>query len=146
MKPIIQFWILIVLHWGSITASAYDFEVDGIYYNILSLDDSTCEVTYNPENKVEKPRVCYPSYSGSITIHASVIYKGRELTVTKIGEYAFVGCDKLTSLTLPTTITKITFSDYCGSFEYCRSLETLSVGNPYTLYVPLFSLSYKSNK
>ena len=30
----------------SLTASAHDFEVDGIYYNILSESDKTVEVTY----------------------------------------------------------------------------------------------------
>ena len=30
----------------SVTASAYDFTVDGIYYNVTSEDDLTVEVTF----------------------------------------------------------------------------------------------------
>ena len=30
----------------STVVSAHDFEVDGIYYNILSVEDKTVEVTY----------------------------------------------------------------------------------------------------
>ena len=81
-----------------ISASAYDFEVDGIYYNILSLEDLTCEVTYNAKNKSETTRyfywykrqsgsdydassliTTYPSYSGELTIPSTVNYKGRKL-------------------------------------------------------------------
>ena len=28
------------------SGSAYDFTVDGLYYNIVSLEDLTCEITY----------------------------------------------------------------------------------------------------
>ena len=31
---------------ASVTASAYDFEENGIYYNVLSEEQKTCEVTY----------------------------------------------------------------------------------------------------
>ena len=34
---------------ASLTASAYDFVADGIYYNILSEKDKTCEVTQGDE-------------------------------------------------------------------------------------------------
>ena len=38
----------------SVAASAYDLEVDGIYYNILSISDLTVEVTYGDKNIVER--------------------------------------------------------------------------------------------
>lgn len=72
----------------------YDFEAGGIYYLITG--SNTVEVTYKDTN--------YNSYSGNVTIPASVTYNGvTSLTipenVTSIGEYAFSGIRNLTSLT-----------------------------------------------
>ena len=50
--------LLIVAVFTSVKVSAYDFTVDGIYYNITS--DASCEVTSN--NGLEN------SYSGSVVI------------------------------------------------------------------------------
>ncbi len=157
MKPIIQkLWMALVISSLSISSSAYDFEVDGIYYNVLSLDDMTCEVTYNADNRnCQNMSFCwgsaslsYPSYSGSITIPAKVNYKGRELSVTRIGEYAFLNCTGLTSLSLPSTITQIEEIQvssyrgcYAGAFDYCN-IETLIAGNAHTL--ERFNQSYAS--
>lgn len=65
-------------------AFAYDFEVDGIYYEVISVPDLTCEV------------VCGDTkYSGDIVIPSDVVYNGRTFTVTEIkggynvGEGAF---------------------------------------------------------
>ena len=100
-----------------LTASAYDFEVDGIYYNILSLDELTCAVTY--KNTL---------YSGDITIPSKVSYKDREITVTGIGFAAFRNCSKLKSLSLPATIVQIE----SNAFDRCNP-ETLNAGNAYIL-------------
>ncbi len=148
----------------SISALAYDFEVDGIYYNILSLEDLTCEVTYNAENKSSYQRsffdyrgeksgttslnATYPSYSGSLTIPSTVNYKGRILSVTGIGNYAFLNCTELKSLSLPSSITQINevlvssnYDCYAGAFDYC-GIETLVAGNAYIL--EMFNQSYAS--
>lgn len=102
MKSIIQKVILIAI--GALVcpdASAYDFEVNGIYYNVLSISSRTCGVTYG-ENK----------YSGDIVIPETVTYNGSEFTVTSIyGDYyekkgAFSNC-KITSVILPNSITDI---------------------------------------
>lgn len=127
--------------------------MDGIYYNIVSLNDLTCEVTYNPDNRKyetlyfnaglmsESHSYSYPSYNGDVTIPQTVNYKGRELTVTGIGRYAFLNCRDLTSLFLPSTISNIetlklqtssTTTYYAGAFDYCN-IKTLTVGNAYTL-------------
>ena len=68
MKKLIffLFWVL-----TPIIANAYDFEVDGIYYNILSTADKTVEVSYNPSDL----------YSGDIVIPEKVTYKGVEFDV-----------------------------------------------------------------
>ena len=37
---------------ASLSASAYDFEIDGIYYEVISLTDLTCAVT-SGDNKYQ---------------------------------------------------------------------------------------------
>ena len=69
-----------------ITATAHNFEVGGIYYNIIDATNKTVEVTY--EGKY------YNSYSneytGSVVIPESFTYYGTTYSVTSIGELAFV--------------------------------------------------------
>ena len=74
----------------SVMANAYDFEVDGIYYNILSSTDLTAEVTYG-DNK----------YTGNVIIPSIVNYKSRDLTIIAIGDTAFLQCYKLTNIIIP---------------------------------------------
>ena len=80
-------------------ASAYDFEVNGIYYTVTSKTGLTVEVTSYFVN--------YGVYSGSITIPNSVAYEGKTYSVTRIGEKAFYDCKELTSITLPNSVTSI---------------------------------------
>ena len=76
------------------TASAQDFMVDGIFYNILSEDDMTVEVTGSPYD-----------YSGDVVIPAEVTYDGGTYSVTTIGKNAFYCCDALTSVEMPSVTT-----------------------------------------
>ena len=94
-----------------ITANAYDFEVDGIYYKILSLEDLTVEVT----NKGNYGTSFYDGYTGDVIIPSTVTYKSKSLTVTSIGDYAFARCSGLTSITIPSSVTTIGES----AFENC---------------------------
>ena len=90
-------------------ASAYTFEVDGIYYN---KNGSNATVTYRDNN--------YNSYSGEVTIPSTVTYDGTTYTVTAIGDYAFQNCSALTAITLPETVASIGM----GAFNGCTSLAT----------------------
>ena len=67
-------------------ASAYDVEVDGIYYNIDE-KNKTAEVTYRawPEG----------SYSGVIVIPSSITVNESDYDVTSIGFCAFWYCSGL---------------------------------------------------
>ena len=95
------------------TATAHDFEVDGIYYN-KNGDKAT--VTFRGSS--------YSSYSneytGEVVIPASVIYDGITYPVTTIGKYAFKACRSLTSVTIPESFVII---DYCAFYD-CITVVT----------------------
>ena len=86
---------LILSVFFSISASAYDVEVDGIYYNLIS-EGNVAEVTKG-DNK----------YSGDITIPSSINVNEVEYPVTSIKNYAFSNCSSLTSITIPNSVTRI---------------------------------------
>ena len=95
-----------VLLLSAASASAHDFEVDGIYYDKES-DGTSVSVTFEGSS--------YNSYSGAVTIPASVTYSGKTYSVTKIGGLAFYGCSGLTSVVIPNSVTSIGSS----AFAYC---------------------------
>ena len=101
----------------SVMANAYDFEVDGIYYNILSSTDLTAEVTYG-DNK----------YTGNVIIPSIVNYKSRDLTIIAIGDTAFLQCYKLTNIIIPSTI--ITIGE--DAFYECNNLTNITIPNSVT--------------
>lgn len=98
-------------------ASAYDFTVDGIYYNVTSFTDLTCDVVDGDEK-----------YSGSIVIPSEVTYNNRTLTVTEIYSHAFNSCSGLTSVTIPNSVTEISY----GMFAQCTGLTSVTIPNSVT--------------
>ena len=86
----------------SISASADVVEVDGIYYNLIP-KGNVAEVTEG-DNK----------YEGDITMPSSIKVNESEYTVRDIEETAFSDCSRLTSVTIPNSVTSIkdnTFDD-----------------------------------
>ena len=110
--------LLIIATFATLVASAHDFEVDGIYYNITSEADKTAEVTYKGDDPYQGGW-----YSGSITIPATVTHNGVEYSVTSIGERAFSVCSSLTAITIPEGVTSIEE----GAFGGCSSLTTITL-------------------
>ena len=84
----------------SVAASAHDFKVDGIYYNI-SGDEAI--VTYRGNDSWEYKY----EYSGDVVIPSSVSYNRKTYSVTSIGNYAFEYCSGLTSVTIGNSVTSI---------------------------------------
>lgn len=119
MKQIRHWLTTVAVLLCSITASAYDFQIDGIYYNITSAEELTVEVTCKNINESSG------SYSGDVIIPSSVVYGGNTYSVTGIGNYAFYGCSTLTAITIPESITY--FGYYV--FENCESLGAVYISN-----------------
>ena len=110
-------FLLFVLLVMGLSASAHDFVVDGIYYNIYGSDVA---VTYRGDY------YSYTNeYSGNVTIPGVVTYNGTVYWVEGIGMSAFKDCSALTSVTMPNSISYIDIS----AFENCSSLTNVIIPN-----------------
>ena len=106
---------LILSVFFSISASAYDVEVDGIYYLIPK--KNVAIVTYGDKE-----------YSGDITIPSSIKVNESEYTVQYIEGSAFYGCSSLTSIIIPNSVTSIGVL----AFSDCSSLTSVTIPNSVT--------------
>ena len=108
----------------STNALAYDFKVDGIYYNFLDHSAKTVAVTYKGSYYDSYTN----EYTGSVTIPSSVTYNGTTYSVTSIGSEAFRDCTGLTSITIPNSVTSI------GDFAFfgCKGLISITIPNSVT--------------
>lgn len=80
MKKIYTLFYLVMFPYLS---SAYDIQVDGIYYNLIP-KNQTAEVTYGPIK-----------YQGDIDIPELIIYENKEYNVTSIAGDSFSNCTEL---------------------------------------------------
>lgn len=103
------------------SASAITFSSGGLSYNILSEKDRTVEVTYSKDYLSEY-------VAADLEIPQKVVFNSKTYTVTSIGDYAFVKCTGLTSVTLPSSVTSI--GD--GAFFFCTGLISVTLPNSLT--------------
>ena len=111
-KLIILFFVMLL----PMVASAYDAEIDGIYFN-LNKTEKTAEVT----NKL----FGVASYSGDIVIPAEMTYNNVTYSVTSISDYAFYCCFGLTSITIPNSVVSIGQH----AIANCFGLTSVTIGN-----------------
>jgi hypothetical protein len=112
-----RFFLIIVAIHAATCLWAYDFEVDGLWYNIISISDTTAytaEVTHHPTSPYE---------ASSITIPEKVDCDGNTYVIKRIGTSAFEDCYALTSVTIPNSITSI----YSYAFKNCQSLNSINI-------------------
>lgn len=112
MKKIFILALLI----GAISTFIYGVEIDGIYYN-LDTSNQTAEVVARS--------IVQGRYKGEIVIPASVSYEEIIYSVISIGNNAFSGCGGLTSITIPNSITSIGNS----AFFNCSGLTSITIPN-----------------
>lgn len=104
----------------STTMFAYDFEVDGIFYNILSDKDYTLAVTGGEKND-NIPYNFY--YSGIVNIPATVPFHGHDYKVVAIDDDAFLTCINVSYIVLPSTLKHIGKK----AFLFCQGLSSLTL-------------------
>ena len=109
-QNILRKLMLIVVLLTSSQAFAYDFEVDGLCYEISANSVTpSVYVTYKVHAVMGGN-----SYFGEIVIPESVINDATSYTVIGIGTYAFFHCSGLTSVTIPNSVTSIGGSAFSG--------------------------------
>ena len=96
------------------SASAYNFVMDGIYYNING-NGTSVSVTYKDTN--------YNSYSGTVNIPATVTHDGTTYNVTSIGVSAFSNCTDLIRVVIPNSVEYI--MNY--AFQNCTGLINITL-------------------
>lgn len=141
--------------WISTSAFAYDFEVDGIYYNITSMSNLEVEVSSNDNFREVHINGSWSwenttPYSGHVSIPSTVNYNNRTFEVVGIGKAAFgypqqrfsgqinyFDADRngistaITSIALPSTIRYIDDMAFQGcniqSIEFPTSLTKIGI-------------------
>ena len=102
-----------------------DVVIDGIYY-VLNEENATATVT-NYSNGPSQ--TAGTEYSGDIVIPETIITEsGKTYTVTAVGDYAFIECTLLSSITMPSSLTEIGRRAFMG----CVELESAELPNSLT--------------
>lgn len=116
--------MLIAVLSASLSASGYDFEVDGLYYNIVSTVDRTVALTYRESVIVNGYYGGYNDYSKEVLIIPSTVdYSGQSLKVIGVDIQAFEYNTSIKKLIIPKTIQWL----HQECFDECSSLEEVVI-------------------
>lgn len=88
--------LVVLACFSYLSASAYDFEADGLYFTIISPKDLTVSVDGAVNKDMDK-----------IVIPQTVVYKNKTLTITRVGSEAFKSYKNLQSISFPNTMLSI---------------------------------------
>ena len=125
MKKRLFFTLLLLL--AATTATyAYDFCVDGIYYDVY---DNKAFVVNEEDNPWHGPWDGQGCYSGDVIIPETVTYEGETYTVTGISDNAFFHCTDLYSVIIPNSVRGIGDSAFMG----CSGLTSINIPNSVTI-------------
>ena len=95
-------------------------------------------LTYEVVEDTVTIKDCKEAVSGALAIPS--IYEGKK--VTRIGDWAFYGCTKLTSVTIRDSVTGIGYA----AFSKCDSLKSIDVGEGNTEYSSEDGVLFDKNK
>lgn len=112
MRILLLLFIFLYSMITAIQVQAYDFEVDGFYYNITTLDRVL--VTHNKGDGTD--------YQGDLQIPEKVNYGGTEYSVIGIERSAFNNCKDLNSVSIPASI----FCIGDNAFNGCLGLRLVN--------------------
>lgn len=114
--------IIFILIFAGVNSFAIDFIYNDIHYGTYT-GDSTVYVSYyyNGSSSPATGNMC----EGDVVIPEKVYYKNKEYKVRGIGYMAFVKNDKMTSITLPNTITSIGSEAFSG----CKNLQAVYISD-----------------
>ena len=119
VTKVLKFLFYTIFAFCYASANAYDFQSNGVYYNILSAEDATCEVASAYDND-------YPesTYSGYVNIPETVYnyFSQVEYTVVGVGKWAFYN-SQLEGISLPSTIIRIEES----AFQSCKGIPSFVI-------------------
>lgn len=110
----------------STIVQGHNFEVDGIYYNII--DKKNVSVAYKGNSYDEFKN----EYTDRVVIPEEVTYNGTTYCVKYIGNSAFRACTELTYVKIPNSVTIIIDNAFYG----CTSLNTVSIGSSAAQILP----------
>lgn len=122
--------ISILLLMESLSVLAYDFVLDGIYYNKKS--DITVEVTYKSLNEGD--------YTGDIVIPNEINYNGGTYRVTAISDLAFSRCKGLLSVTIPFNVESIGKRIFYNSDVEKLVVHSKNIGEEWFMISPIKEL------
>lgn len=136
MRNIFVFFIVCV---GLITpqaASAFDFKVNGLCYEVLSDENKTVELVYSSNDRDNYKALL------TITIPEHITFRGVEYTVTSIGSHAMNWCSSLTKVKIPSTVTRIGDWVFWGSSK----LKTIEVDENNPRFCSIDGALYSKDK
>ena len=112
-----KFGMIVAFMLSFLSASAFDFKVDGIYYTVTDLSNLECKVVSG-----------WVEYNREVVIPSTVTDNSKTFSVVSIDQRAFSLCGYLTSVTIPNSVTSIG----AGAFDGCSSLTSITIPNSVT--------------